>query len=349
MNKAQTRTLVEYLDARLGQHTGNGPEFRWFCPACIDRVGSESNKQKLNVNTTRSVGHCYRCGYAFRDFAALFRMLNNGVLKMEELRILQREVRLPSSNAVDSVRQALETVSDVHVSLKPVRMPDDAIKLFAGKVSPFAKRALRYLHGRGVTDEMIEQHQISYATSGRYAGYLLFPVFQGGAQVYFTSRFAGEATDGRKSNNPPKAEGFHGKSTCLLNYDSVVGKPRVCIVEGPFDMMAWGGCAVAIMGKAISDAQVSLIETLCRTGTREIVVSLDPDAGVKAHQIYTKLLGRVPKVTVLTLPSGDPWDNRERLNDLLRTRGVMDASAMVRARYRFGELVPRGKSYAQRV
>lgn len=349
MNKAQTRTLVEYLDARLGPHTGNGPEYRWFCPVCIDRIGAESNKQKLNVNTSRSVGHCYRCGYAFRDFAAFFRMLNNGVLKMEELRILQREVRLPTNDAVSAVRQALEHEQAPHGKLNSVTMPIDAIKLFAGKIGPFAKRALRYLHGRGVTDEMIERHQISYATSGRYAGYLLFPVLQGGEQVYFTSRFAGEATDGRKSNNPPKADGFHGKSTCLLNYDGVVGLRRVCVVEGPFDMMAWGGSAVAIMGKDISDAQILLIESLCRVGTEEVVVSLDPDAGVKAQQIYTRLLGRIPKVSVLTLPSGDPWDNRDRLHALLRTRGVMDSTAMVRARYRFGELVRRGNSYAQRV
>lgn len=344
------RTLVEYLDFRLGAHAGNGPEYRWFCPACIDRIGSEASKPKLHVNTERGVGHCYRCEYKFRRFEDLFRMLNNGVIRLEEARLIRREVRLPSNVASDAVATVLSHTPDRVAKLKPVQVPRDAFPLWARKKNPLLHRPLSYLHGRGITDEQIEQHRISYCAGGRYAGYLVFPVFQGQEQVYFTTRFVGVASDGMKSNNPPKAPGFHSKSTCLLNYDGTIGQKLVAIVEGPFDMMAWGNRAVALMGKAISDEQVALIEELCRHGTREVVVSLDSDAGKYSQMIYSRLLGRVPAVSVLLLPSGDPHDNRDRLDDLLVNRGTPGARDLVLSRYRFGPLVKRtGKSFAQRV
>lgn len=342
------RTLVEYLDFRMGQHSGNGPEYRWFCPACIDRIGSESSKQKLNVNTARGVGHCYRCGYKFRHFEALFRMLNNGPLRVEELRLIRREVRLVSNTASVAVRASLAAARPAgKVELRRVPLPSDMLKLATAWANPLARHAIRYLTRRGITRAQVDQHQIGYCTSGRYAGYLVFPVWQRGVQVYFTTRYAGTATDGRKSNNPPKAEGFHGKSTCLLNYDGVLGQPLVAVVEGPFDMMAWGSRAVALMGKDISDAQVALIESLCHDGTREIVVSLDSDAGTYAQRVHSRLLGRVPKVTVMLLREGDPHDNRHQLDKLLAGRGEPGPVDLVRSRYRFGSLVRRaGKSYA---
>lgn len=340
------RTLVEYLDFRLGSHAGNGPEYRWFCPVCIDRIGSESSKQKLHVNTERGVGHCYRCEYKFRRFEDLFRMLNNGVLRLEEARLIRREVRLPSNVAADAVATVLNHEPDRSVKLKPVLVPRDAFPLWERK-NPLLNRPLAYLRGRGITDEQIERHRISYCAGGRYAGYLVFPVFQKHAQVYFTTRFVGQASDGMKSNNPPKAPGFHSKSTCLLNYDGAAGQKLIAIVEGPFDMMAWGTRAVALMGKAISDEQVVLIEDLCRRGTREVVVSLDSDAGKHAQQIYSRLLGRVPSVSVLLFPTGDPHDNRDRLDELLASRGTPGARDLVLSRYRFGPLVKRtGKSFA---
>ena len=344
-----TRTLVEYLDHRLGQHSGNGPEYRWFCPACIDRQGSESNKPKLNINTTLGIGHCYRCGYKFRQFEALFRMLNNGPLKIEEARLIRKEVKLVSNVAEDAVRETLRPQRVSTPKLQRVPLPSDMLVLARETANPLARRAVRYLTNRGITPQQIDQHQIGFCTSGRYAGYLVFPVWQEGTQVYFTTRFAGTATDGRKSNNPPKAEGFHGKSTCLLNYDAVVGKKLIAVVEGPFDMMAWGDRAVALMGKDVSDAQIALLDRLCRSGTQEVVVSLDSDAGKYAQKIYERLMGRVPKVSVLLLPDGDPHDNRDRLDDLLSTRGAPNAVDLVRSRYRLGALVKRaGKSYVQR-
>lgn len=335
------RTLVEYLDHRLGTHSGNGPEFKWHCPACIDRVGSESSSPKLNLNTARGIGHCYRCEYAFRDLHSLFRMINGGIVTLEELRIIRREITPVSNKAVESVGAVLSKTVRTR-DLKPVPLPSGIIDLCAEKIPPMAFPATRYLSQRGVGRDLIAKHQIGYASSGRYAGYLTFPVLQDGEQIYFTTRFAGKAPDNRKSNNPIKADGFHAKSTCLLNYDGCKGKKKVAIVEGPFDMMAWPN-AVALMGKVISDRQIGLIDRLVAEGTRHIVISLDADAGKHAQVIRARLIGRVPKLTLLMLADGDPFDHRADIADLARDTTDPSSAMLVLSRYRNGSLIKRGK------
>lgn len=343
------RTLVEYLDSRLGRHIGTPPELTWFCPVCIDRRGSESTKQKLHINITKGIGHCYRCEFGFRSLEHFFRTLNNGMPTLEELRIIRREIKPVSTKAVDSVNAVLQVkTTTTHADLAPVVLPKELVSMTERKLSPMDSVGLRYLRSRGITDAQIARHEIGYCSSGRYAGYLIFPVRQFGEVVYFTTRYAGKVKDGRKSNNPPKADGFHAKSTCLLNYDGCVGAKSVAIVEGPFDMMAWGN-AVALMGKTISDRQIALIDKLVESGTKEIIVSLDSDAVSYAHTVYTGLLGRVPKVTMLVLRDGDPFDNRDKIHELAETRGAPSAVDLVSSRYRVGDLVHRPKTRARRV
>lgn len=344
------RTLIEYLDFRLGRHVGTPPELTWFCPVCIDRRGSESNKQKLHINISKGIGHCYRCEFGFRSLEHFFRTLNNGMPTLEELRIIRREIKPVSTKAVESVNAVLKPqVAVTSSDLTAVKLPSEMVAMTKRKLSPMDGVGLRYLRSRGITDEQITRHEIGYCSTGRYAGYLIFPVRQFGSVVYFTTRYAGKVTDGRKSNNPPKADGFHAKSTCLLNYDGCVGKKSVAIVEGPFDMMAWES-AVALMGKTISDRQIALIDKLAASGTEEIIVSLDSDAVSYAHAVYTRLLGRVPKVTMLVLRDGDPFDNRDKIDELAASRGVPSAVDLVSSRYRVGHLVHRPtKTRARRV
>lgn len=331
----RTRTLIEYLDARLGKHEGSAPEMRWNCPACIDEIGSESAKPKLHVNIGKRIGHCFRCDYAFRSLEGLFRKINGGTLKLEELRIIRREVVPEAHGAVRALRLHMKR-EDAHVDhLRAETLPREAVGLWRRPIKMGARIALRYLEDRGVEPRLIRERQIHYCSTGHFAGYLLFPVFQGGEQVYFTTRYAGKATDLMKSNNPKKRPGYHTKGTCLLNYDAVVGQPIVVVVEGPFDAMAHPAC-VALMGKTISDEQVALLRDLVPHGLREVVVALDPDAKKFALDIRARLLGHVPDVSFLALAGGDPFDLRDRFAALLDDRGEPKSIDAVLARYREG-------------
>lgn len=334
-------TLVQYLDKRLGSHYGRGPEYKWHCPACIDRLGHESSSPKLHVNLDRAVGHCFRCDYAFRSLESLFRFMNNGGLRIEEAKLLRRSSGVTRKGPVSDVLRALKgEQGEEGERLKPEELPAETLPVYAAPPHTECVRAISYLRGRGVTREMMKAHGIGFCAEGDYRGYLVFPISIDHEVVYFTTRYAGRKAI-RKSKNPQKADGHHTKGTCLLNYDGAVGHKLVAVVEGAFDMMAFDA-AVGVMGKTISPEQVALIEELVPHGLEEVVVALDPDAGLQMEQTFRALEGRVPKVSALMLDGGDPWDRRDELEQLLDERVYeLSPATRVLARMRTGDFVRR--------
>jgi hypothetical protein len=324
--------LLDYLDKRLGSHSGTGPEYQFHCPFCIDRLGDESNDRKLWFNVVKLKGVCYRCGYGASSLRALFLSLNGGKLLMEELALLKGERQPITESITKAVIKVLYGEDEPEVPRKRVAVPGETLWLWKDldEPRPLAKHPLRYLRNvRGVDDWKIKHYRIGYCPTGTYAGYLVFPVYLGGEQVYFTTRFCGDSD--LKSKNPKNVDGYHTRRTCLLNFDNVIGAPVVAIAEGPLSMMAHES-GVATMGKFVSDEQVALLEVLAHYGTKEFVVSLDADAGRDADEVYQKLRDHLPKVTLLALDKGDPDDNREELPKLMEGRNQPGLADRVRLR-----------------
>lgn len=327
------RDVALYLDKRLGTHYGKGPEYLWPCPVCIDRKGSESKKRKLSVNLARGLGRCWRCDYRFGSLATLFREINGGALRSEEIALLNRHrAQLPPLAGLRSeLRRTFAPPSVVpDAQLRPVRLPREAVRLLAHPMgSPRTAPAWAYLRRRGLGVAQVRAFDIHYCVSGEYGGRLVFPVVQRGQQVFFVTRAISKW--GPKSKNAPNQEGYCTPATCLLNYDAVVGQPVVAVVEGPFDCMAHQH-AVSLHGKSLSDQQLQLLRELVAQGLEEVVVSLDADAGRVADSTYHRLLLSVPKVTVLALDVGDPHDRRAELPKLLQHRKELDVSMRARLR-----------------
>lgn len=328
--------LLEYLEHRLGSYRGNGAEKEFHCPFCIDKIGSESGDRKMWVNVATGKTYCFRCQYGASRLRRLFLDLNGGSLRYEELALIRGEIEPPSADTIhESVLEIIYADADVSDgALKPQRMPDGALSLTQckwDKPTVKLKRGVRYLSKtRGISLLDAHKFDVHYCPYGRYAGRLIFPVYQNGAQVYFTSRYCGRHE--RKSLNPFNDDGYYRRDHCLLNYDNVVGKDVVAIVEGPFDCMAHEN-AVALLGKRITDTQTKLLSVLAENGTKEFVVSLDPGAGKQADEIYSKLTGRVPKVTMLVLDHGDPHDRRDELPKLMEGRRAPSMRDRVRQRF----------------
>lgn len=352
--------LLAYLDERLGGHSGRGPEYHFYCPACVDRTGDESSKRKLGVNVAIGMGGCFRCGWGFRSFSGLFRYLNGGHIRMEEIALLRNEVQLPKSDLLTAVRTRM--IRRKHLAPRPVALPPEFellcelpadVRSSMRYLLPFA-----YLRDRGVSEEKLQTYQIGYCATGEYGQRLIFPVIQNDLIVYWTNRFCGPHD--MKSKNPPNVEGYHQRGTCLLNYDNCLCFPRVALVEGPFSAMAFESAALArarrdfagvvagsvphsagvdvltpalaMMGKFLTDEQRKLISAMVAKGLEEIVVALDPGAGQQADEARSALLGVVPKVSMLVLTDGDPDDERGRLPALLQGRRVPSVTDRVRQR-----------------
>jgi hypothetical protein len=332
-------SLMDYLVKRLGPYTGRGPEFQFYCPFCIDRLGDESSKRKLWINLDKMKAHCWRCDYKAGGLRKVFMDMNGGVLRMDELRLLRGEFYPPVESLRASVTEALYSGAvEGDGEVKPVSIPAEtyALEDFARarareeKFPMEVRRGFLYLDKRGVEPEIIKSFHVGYCHEGRYAQRLVFPVIQNEEQVYFTTRTVSES-DEKKSLNPPNEEGRYTKEMCLLNYDGVLGAETVSVVEGPFDCAAFPS-AVGLMGKTISQTQVSLLAALIPFGLKEVVVALDSDAVESAEAIYAALLNRIPKVSILYLDHGDPWDRRFELEELMEGRSEPRAANSVKYR-----------------
>jgi len=215
--------LIEYLTQRLGSPIGSGQERHFFCPFCIDKVGSESSKRKLDINIKTGKAGCYRCEYKAGGLEKLFRDMNGGQLRIEEIVILNRAAKLPipGQTVLEAVREAMTDVPATIAHRKPVLMEDVVHPLRELVGSPLARRAFKYLADRGATEEMWRAFDVGYAWDGRWDGHLLFPIRMHGQQLYFTSR--NTLPSNLKSLNPSAEDGYLTKEDVLLNYDACVG------------------------------------------------------------------------------------------------------------------------------
>jgi len=324
--------LIEYLDRRLGIHTGNGSELQFHCPACLDRLGSEGDSRKFALNIDKQKGRCFRCEFAFRSMEQLFRYMNGGNVTPQERIMLQREPPMVETSISNTVRELLcATITAKAESLKKHRLPTGAKLLDASNTQrmPF-KRALRYItKERGFTLEHAMRFKTHYCARGEYAGYLIFPVYQGGELVFWTSRYCGHHR--LKSRNPKKDGGRYGREHCLLGFDEVVGEKIVALVEGPIDRWA-PPAAVALMGKEMSTFQIQLVAILVELGLEELVIMLDPGTGVKIDQIYAATVDFVPKVRVCYLDEDDPAERKDEMDELMEQRRVPTLSDRIRSR-----------------
>ena len=323
--------LLDYLETRLGTYSGGSTgEYQFHCPFCIDRKGDESDQRKLWINIDKGMVVCYRCHYGSQGLAWFFRCLNGGVIRLEELRLLKGEAPLLAEGTTvdDAVYELLFSRSKPNVqTLKPVALPDEYVSLTQCYLGN--RRARNYLKRRGIPKFRARDYSVGYCETGEYANFLIFPVFQFGQVVYFTNRYCGNRK--LKTKNPPNVEGYYTAGSVLLNYDSVLGRRRVVLVEGAFDCMAYGRDAIASVGRTLSSAQVTLIEYLVHNGLQELVISYDSDAVLETKKAYEALVGRVPKVSVVLLDSGDPHERRRELKKLVRGRKELKPVDVVRA------------------
>jgi hypothetical protein len=317
-------SLLSYLDKRLGRHSGNGPEYTFHCPACIDRIGSDTDKKKFALNIVRQKGQCFRCEFKFRELAHLFRYINGGFVTPEERILLRDEPPMVTTSVKKAVRDLLGGESRKAEHLRRHRLPRGTRALAKVDVGTYPwKRGFDYWESRGFDYDDALRFDVHYCPPGAtygdldYSGYLLFPVVQDGERVYWTTRYCGKHHI--KSKNPPKREGYYSREHCLLNYDAVIGEKTVTLVEGPTDCAAYE-VAVALLGKEMSPFQAALLFALVEHGLEELIVNLDPGTARKVDAIVEQMRDGIPTVSTLYFDHGDPCSRRAELHELAEQR-----------------------------
>ena len=89
-----------------------------------------------------------------------------------------------------------------------------------------------------------------------------------------------------KFERPPKYMTMPGmdKREVLWNFDNARKSDTVVVCEGVYDAARVGKCAVATLGKSVSDQQVSLLQQYWN----HVVILLDPDAEKDAVRLKTR-------------------------------------------------------------
>jgi hypothetical protein len=322
-------TLIDYLDSRLGPHIGRAPEIQFFCPFCPDRRGSESSQPRFRFNTVKKKGMCFRCGYAAKTLMALFKDLNGGKILLEEQSFLKEEQETAfQENVYGKVLVTLFGAEQQDRELIPVPLPGEYEPLWED-VSFLGRIGRNYLlDDRHIRKSHLKKFEIGYCATGDYEGRVIFPVTLNGRVVYFSNRYAGDYF--LKTKNPKNRKGFYTRDDVLYGFDQCKGAKSVLLVEGPISLLRATDHypTMAMLGKRLSEQQTVVVLEMVEEGLEELIVGVDADA--LPTPIYNRLLCAVPKVSFLPLRKGDPDENYDRLEKLLKCRRPLEITDEVR-------------------
>lgn len=203
-------------------------------------------------------------------------------------------------DAPTQIQARLRTSSAARTQLElltRIMLPRGAAPIMAGQ--PAFTQAWAYLERRGLSRAEVLEYKLAFGLGGRLKGYVVFPLYMDGAMVYWQARAAWDppeglsesqrrawtkATNYRKTLNPANSEVGCSASDVLYNYDRAACEPHVVVVEGPIDAIKVGPHAVALFGKALSDAKLARLQ---RMRARRYTVYLD--RGEQEYQVAMRL------------------------------------------------------------
>jgi hypothetical protein len=236
-------------------------------PCCEHRGHKPDRKQRGGVKLTNGEQglwsyHCFNC--QFKAYATIGKPLSSNSKRLLEWLGLDRlEVERVSFRY-----QMNRDYTDVEEDYRPIIVSFDARELPEGSVqldetNPEHRVHVDYLLKRGLTPQSYKFYITPQAT-GRESERIIIPYYYNGRIVGYTSRFYDNAHPKYLSE---QQRGY------VFNTDNQLEDWASCIVvEGQFDAIAIGGCAV--MGATISDEQAKVLKKL----RKNIIVVPDRDS-----------------------------------------------------------------------
>jgi len=187
---------------------------------------------------------------------------------------------------------------------------------------PVGHQARQYLEGRGFDVHELSTRwgvgycDVSISENPKVFDRIIIPIYGRPRFSEMAPRLAGWTGRATNESTEPKycnRRGFH-KKDLVYRRPGANKTPVIVVVEGPTDAWRLGDCAVALLGKKLSDPQRFLIRTLAIG--RPIVLMYDPDAAKDMPKARLKLLrerrgdGGDVRVLLATLPPGrkDPGE-----------------------------------------
>jgi hypothetical protein len=260
-------------------------------------------RPKLYINPVQEIYNCFRCGKS-GTLSELFGEIARGqkapVSERQQLHVLGDKIEMPGALT------ELQSLSEDHPARQYI-----------------SRRKFNHV-------ELNDKFGIRYCYEGRWFGghtfnttnTLIFPIWMGGKIVGWQSRLLympDELTESecemfgfRKDDEgdyirPPKYFTSPGleKGRALFNYDNARRSDVVVVTEGPFDAIGVGSCAVATLGKGVTEQQANIIKLYWRVA----VVMLDPgDADKEMMELMSRLHRTIPTLCIQLQGYKDPGE-----------------------------------------
>lgn len=234
---------------------------------------------RLWVNPEAETFHCWHCGFGGRSLAVLMVSGSEG-----QRRYLRHLGERPMS-----ARQA--------VAAPPCTSLPDGFIPFRLNGSRCEAPYLTYLHTRNITDHTVALYRMGYVDSGRLAGRVVVPSFDGAGSINFWSARSIDPTEAVRYRLP------YSSKDVVSNEHMIDWTSPVYLVEGIFDEVAIGPQAISLYGKFMLPA---LATRLVSARPPLVNVCLDDDAEDDAWVLIARLLSYDLPCAMVRLDDKDP-------------------------------------------
>jgi DNA primase len=210
-------------------------------------------------------------------------------------------------------------------------------------------KAVSYLKSRGLTEDDFRRYDVRFTTSGRYAGRVIFPIYESKKLVCFVARAVFPWIQ-PKYLYPRRGETILTAGEAIFGYDGYSTR-KVVLVEGVFDALSvqrYLGfecfSVMAVLGKSLSAYQLA---KLWRLPTTAFYVMLDSDARDEGIMLAAKLLTmrRTDKVEVrmCSISAKDPAESSR--DEIIKS---VETSELVQDTLSIGTMLLRKSGVRQR-
>lgn len=251
----------------LGSYYRKGNEHLYHCPYC------KHHKKKLSVNFANGFFKCWVCDVRGKNIYRIVR--SYGEYKQRQ-RWLELDGRLDLKD-FDKIYNEVNEIEEEPTC----DLPSEMISLCNKRLPYSSKKALAYLHSRGIDDDQIKLWKIGYCDEGRYGGRIIIPSFNinGDPNFFIARSFVGHKM---KYLNPRTTKDI------IFNELMIDWDEPVVIVEGAFDALVAGPQGVPILGSTLRP-QSRLFQALAMNDT-PVYIGLDQDAEKKASWMIKKMI-----------------------------------------------------------
>jgi DNA primase len=280
----ENAALLVLLESVLGaSHKTSRGNHAFKCPFCQHH----KNKLEINVVTnekSENPWHCWVCEAKGKTIRSLFKSIKAPANKVAELNMIVIPGKKEFKQHLDVISLPKEFISLINI--------DKLDKV----TSLEARRALRFLKKRGITQEDIVKYNIGFCYDGPYKNRVIIPSYdETGSVNYFIARaFIDEMT---KYKNPP----IDAKSAIGLELFINWSAP-IILLEGMFDALTVKRNVIPLFGKIIHE---KLLAKLVRSTVNRIYIALDPDAIKNALKHAEMLMSYGKEVYLVELDGKD--------------------------------------------